>query len=101
MRARFQQVVCLTVSFSGGLSSKAMQVESNQGAVTKYDVAVVQQRVDLLSSEVRAHVTTVGSELRAEISRAVSHSTREMYMALLVLATVMFAFVCFLAAVLS
>jgi hypothetical protein len=91
----------LTASFSGGLSSNAMQPESNDGAATKYDVAAVEQRLDLLSSEVRAHVTTVGAELRTEVSRAVHRSTREMYLALLMLATVMFAFVCFLAAVLA
>ena len=78
-----------------------MQPESSHAVATKYDVAAVQQHVDLVSSEVRAHVTIVGVELRTEISRAVNQSTREMYMALLVLATVMFAFVCFLAAVLA
>ena len=77
-----------------------MQPEPDHGAATKYDVAAVQQRVDLLSTEMRVHMTTVGAELRAEISRAVHHSTREMYMALLILATAMFAFVCFLVAVL-
>jgi hypothetical protein len=78
-----------------------VQAESNQVPATKRDVGAVEQRVDLLSNELRAHVTIVAAELRTEISCAASHSTREMYMALLVLATVLFAFVCFLAAVLA
>ncbi len=75
-----------------------MQIESDGTALERADVAAVHRRVDLLSCEIRAEVAKLGVDLRIEISRAASDGLRHMYMALLAQAMVMFAFVCFIAA---
>ena len=75
--------------------------ESNHTALERYDVTAVHRRVDLLSGEIRAEAAKLGAELRTEISRTASDSLRQMYMALLAKAIVMFACVCFVAALRS
>ena len=78
-----------------------MQAESDYAVVEGYDLAAIHRRVELLSSEIRAEMAKLDADLRTEISRAASECLRQMYMALLAHATLMFAFVCFVAALRS
>ena len=47
------------------------------------DTLATKRDLDLLRSELRSEIAKLGGELHAEIHRAVSGSTRQMYMALL------------------
>ncbi len=47
------------------------------------DTLATKRDLDLLRSELRNEIAKLGGELHAEIHRAVSGSTRQMYMALL------------------
>jgi hypothetical protein len=68
-------------------------VKAPETLPTKNDLAVL--RVDLCAdvTALRAEIAKQGSEVRGEIYGA----TRQMHMALLALATVLFAFFCFFA----
>jgi hypothetical protein len=94
----------LTVRFWRGLSSMPMQAESLE-VLEKASVAPAQARaivraieieiagakdtlatkrdLDVLRADLRTEMAKLGGELHAEIHRAVSGSTRQMYMALL------------------
>lgn len=91
----------LDSALCAGLIIDRMQTEADRAGLDRYDVAAVHRRVDLLSCEIRAEVAKLGAELRTEISRTASDGLRQMYMALLAQAIVMFAFVCFVAALRS
>ena len=47
------------------------------------DTLATKRDLDMLRSELRGEISKLGGELHAEIHRAVSGSTRQMYMALL------------------
>src|SRR5688572_27935667 len=47
------------------------------------DTLATKRDLDMLRSELRSEIAKLGGELHAEIHRAVSGSTRQMYMALL------------------
>lgn len=91
----------LDSALCAGLIIDRMQTEADRAGLDRYDVAAVHRRVDLRSCEIRAEVAKLGAELRTEISRTASDGLRQMYMALLAQAIVMFAFVCFVAALRS
>ena len=89
---------------------RAIEIEiagAKDTLATKHDILVLQQRTDALSVELRSEVSgkidslagqlraemaKLGGELHAEIHRAVSGSTRQMYLALLGQMAVMLGF---------
>ena len=74
---------------------RAIEIEiagAKDTLATKHDIVVLQQRMDTLGVELRSEMAKLGSELHAEIHRAVSGSTRQMYLALLGQMAVMLGF---------
>jgi hypothetical protein len=64
------------------------------------DTLATKQDLAQLESRLRVEIAKVGADLHAEINRAVSGSTRQMYMALLGHLAMTLYFICFLVALL-
>ena len=64
------------------------------------DLLALRRDFDVLHAELRGEIAKTGAQLHAEIHRAVSGSTREMYLALLGHLAMTLVFICFLVAVL-
>ena len=65
---------------------RAIEIEiagATDTLATKHDVLALRHDVDVLRADLRSEIAKLGDELHAEIHRAVSGSTRPMYMALL------------------
>jgi hypothetical protein len=65
---------------------RAIEIEiagAKDTLATKRDLDLLKRDLDLVRSELRGEIAKLGGELHAEIHRAVSGSTRQMYMALL------------------
>jgi len=78
-----------------------MEIAGAKGTLaTKHDLAQLESRLHVemgqLGSQLRVEIAKVGADLHAEIHRAVSGSTRQMYMALLGHLAMTLYFICFL-----
>lgn len=65
---------------------RAIEIEiagATDTLATKHDVSALRHDLDVLRADLRSEIAKLGGELHAEIHRAVSGSTRQMYMALL------------------
>jgi hypothetical protein len=84
------------------MQAESLEVLEIEGAkdtlATKNDVGMLRQELNVLRAELRGEMKELRADLRTETSRAASDGLRQMYMALLAHAIVMFAFVCFVAA---